>query len=49
MDREPDAGGYAAWVEALDDGATREQVFNGFTQSPEFVAICEKAGIIAFG
>ncbi|MCQ2529212.1 MAG: DUF4214 domain-containing protein [Saccharofermentans sp.] len=49
MDREPDAGGYAAWVEALDKGATREQVFNGLVKSPEFVALCEKAGIIAFG
>ncbi|MCQ2528509.1 MAG: DUF4214 domain-containing protein [Saccharofermentans sp.] len=48
MDREPDKDGYDAWVKALNDGATREQVFNGFTQSPEFVAICEKAGIIAY-
>lgn len=48
MDREPDAGGYKAWADALDGGATREQVFNGFVQSPEFVAICEKAGIIPF-
>ncbi|MCQ2529536.1 MAG: DUF4214 domain-containing protein [Saccharofermentans sp.] len=49
MDREPDAGGYAAWVDALNQGASREKVFNGFVKSPEFVGICEKAGIIAFG
>lgn len=49
MDREPDKAGYDAWVDALDKGASREQVFDGFTQSPEFVALCEKSGIIAFG
>ena len=49
MDREPDADGYAAWVKALNEGASREKVFDGFTQSPEFVALCEKSGIIAFG
>ncbi|MCQ2528215.1 MAG: DUF4214 domain-containing protein [Saccharofermentans sp.] len=49
MDREPDAAGFQAWVNAMkEDGASREQVFNGFVKSPEFVAICEKAGIIAY-
>ena len=32
-----------------DKGASREKVFDEFTQSPEFVALCEKSGIIAFG
>ncbi|MCQ2528965.1 MAG: hypothetical protein MJ108_07615 [Saccharofermentans sp.] len=32
-----------------DKGASREKVFDGFTQSPEFVALCEKSGIIPFG
>ena len=48
MNRNPDPSGFNAWVGALDSGATREQVFNGFVKSPEFVAICEKAGIIAY-
>ncbi|MCQ2529505.1 MAG: DUF4214 domain-containing protein [Saccharofermentans sp.] len=48
MDREPDPAGFNSWVKALKDGATREQVFNGFTKSPEFVNLCEQAGIIAY-
>ncbi|MCQ2529608.1 MAG: DUF4214 domain-containing protein [Saccharofermentans sp.] len=45
MDREADPAGLQAWVKALDEGATREKVFDGFTMSPEFGALCEKAGI----
>ena len=48
MDREPDPAGLQAWVKALNDGASREKVFDGFTKSPEFVNICEKAGIIPY-
>ncbi|MCQ2529460.1 MAG: DUF4214 domain-containing protein [Saccharofermentans sp.] len=48
MDREPDTAGYDAWVKALNEGASREKVFDGFTQSPEFVALCEKFGIIPY-
>ncbi|MCQ2528214.1 MAG: leucine-rich repeat protein [Saccharofermentans sp.] len=48
MDREPDPAGFNDWVKALDDGASRLQVFNGFVKSPEFVGICERFGIIAF-
>ncbi|MCQ2528738.1 MAG: DUF4214 domain-containing protein [Saccharofermentans sp.] len=48
MNREPDPSGFNAWVGALDSGATREQVFNGFVKAPEFVSICEDAGIIAY-
>ncbi|MCQ2528502.1 MAG: DUF4214 domain-containing protein [Saccharofermentans sp.] len=48
MGREPDASGFEAWVGALNDGFSREQVFDGFSKSVEFVASCEKAGIIAY-
>ncbi|MCQ2529461.1 MAG: DUF4214 domain-containing protein, partial [Saccharofermentans sp.] len=48
MDREPDAAGYKSWVDALGQGASREQVFNGFAKSPEFVSLCEKSNIIPY-
>ncbi|MCQ2528937.1 MAG: DUF4214 domain-containing protein [Saccharofermentans sp.] len=48
MDREPDSAGFEAWVSVLKDGASREKVFDGFARSSEFVALCEKAGIVAF-
>jgi len=37
LDRAPDAGGLASWVNQLDSGAmTRAEVVRGFAQSPEF-------------
>ncbi|MBO4638119.1 MAG: DUF4214 domain-containing protein, partial [Clostridiales bacterium] len=46
MNREPDQAGYDAWVAQLDAGASREEVFEGFAQSPEFARICASYGII---
>ncbi|MBO4637451.1 MAG: DUF4214 domain-containing protein, partial [Clostridiales bacterium] len=46
MDREPDQSGFDAWVAQLDGGISREEVFNGFAQSPEFARICAAYGII---
>ncbi len=45
MGRERDSNGTVYWMIALDSGATREDVFNGFASSPEFVALCQEAGI----
>ena len=36
LDREPDAQGLANWVNALNAGASRESVVNGFSESQEF-------------
>ena len=46
MDREPDQSGFDAWVAQLDSGVSREEVFEGFAQSPEFTRICASYGII---
>lgn len=49
MDREPDAAGFNAWVKALDEGAPREKVFAGFTNSVEWANICQRYGIRSGG
>ncbi|MBO4636860.1 MAG: DUF4214 domain-containing protein [Clostridiales bacterium] len=46
MGREPDQAGYDAWVSQLDSGVSREEVFDGFAQSPEFTRICASYGIV---
>ena len=46
MGREPDTDGFNAWVAQLDEGVSREVVFEGFAQSPEFTRICASYGII---
>lgn len=38
LDRDPDATGLANWLQLLSEGASREEVVEGFAQSPEFVA-----------
>lgn len=45
FDRKPDKKGIAAWLEVMDKGITREKVFQGFTKSPEFEAVCKSFGI----
>ena len=46
MGREADEAGFTAWVAQLDNGVSREEVFNGFAESPEFARICASYGII---
>ena len=46
MGREADADGFNAWVSQLRSGVSREEVFNGFSQSIEFSRICASYGII---
>ena len=46
MGREADEAGFSAWVAQLNEGVSREAVFNGFAESPEFARICASYGII---
>lgn len=40
MDREPDEGGKAGWVQKLSDGISRMGVLKGFVESKEFTKLC---------
>lgn len=46
FDRSPDASGFNYWVYMLDKGMTREAVFCGFANSPEFARVCANYGVI---
>lgn len=45
MNREPDSGGLADWVNQLENGASREHVYNGFADSVEFGQIVSSYGL----
>ena len=45
LGRTPDAVGLADWVNQLEKGTTREDIFNGFALSQEFKGLCEQYGI----
>ncbi len=45
MGREPDEVGFMNWVDSLQSGTTRDEVFAGFVNSTEFGKICKKYGI----
>lgn len=47
FDREPDTQGFANWINALENGATRAEVVNGFTGSTEWTSMCARFGINA--
>lgn len=46
--REPDSGGYTAWLDRLAQGATREEAVDGFTHSAEFANLCGEYGITPY-
>ena len=46
MGRDPDEAGYDNWTSQLNFTNTREHVMNGFLFSPEFAAMCARAGIV---
>lgn len=46
MNREPDPAGFADWVGQLNNGASRESVFQGFAGSQEWASICAEYGIL---
>ncbi len=45
MNRGSDPAGKADWVNRLENGATREDVFWGFANSQEFNSLCQQYGI----
>lgn len=45
MDRNPDLMGFHTWMNVLDDGGSRQDVFNGFANSTEWMTICGEFGI----
>ena len=47
FDRDPDTQGFANWINALENGATRSEVINGFTGSTEWTSMCARFGINA--
>ena len=46
LNRAPDADGLNNWVNALNTGSTRLDVFRGFAHSAEFTGICSSYGIV---
>ena len=44
LGRDPDSAGVQAWVEALRNGSSRDDVAAGFAYSPEFAAIMAQYG-----
>ena len=46
LGRDPDAQGLANWVDALNRGVSRQDVFYGFAHSAEFTRICSEYGIV---
>ena len=44
--RQPDAVGLEGWVDALNQGYSRERVFCGFANSTEFQILCDSYGIV---
>jgi hypothetical protein len=48
FDRQPDSAGLQQWLDAMENGASREDVLNGFIFSDEFIALCDEYDIKAF-
>jgi parallel beta-helix repeat protein len=46
--RKPDSGGLHGWLDAMQNGASREDVLNGFVYATEFAELCEEYGIKAY-
>ncbi len=45
LDREADAEGLDTWLGLMEQGLSRDYVFRGFVQSPEYTNICQSYGI----
>ena len=45
LGRDPEPAGYNYWLTRMADGASRTEVFYGFSGSAEFAGICAYAGI----
>jgi hypothetical protein len=48
FNRQPDEAGRQGWLDAMQNGATREEVLNGFIYALEFAELCEEYGILAY-
>ncbi len=48
FDREPDNSGWPYYINKLNDGVSRDNVFYGFIYSPEFQNLCNRYGIIPY-
>jgi hypothetical protein len=48
FDRQPDAAGFQGWLDAINSGASREDVLKGFIYATEFSELCDEYGIKAF-
>ncbi len=46
FDREPDEGGYNNWVNALNNGTSRNQVMAEFAKSEEWAAFCARYRVV---
>ena len=47
LGREPDAGGKQYWIDKLNGGESREEIFAGFANSVEFYNLCNSYGIVS--
>ena len=47
LGRKAEPDGFSYWVDLLNKGTSREEVFEGFANSDEFFAICQSYGIMA--
>ena len=45
LDREADAEGRSTWLGLMEQGLSRDYVFRGFVESPEYTSICQNYGI----
>ncbi len=47
LGRASDAEGKASWVELLDNGSSKEDIFTGFANSQEFYNLCSSYGVFS--
>jgi hypothetical protein len=48
FNRQPDTAGMQGWLDAIANGATKEDVLNGFIYATEFANLCDEYGIKAY-
>ena len=46
LDRAPDEQGFNYWLDKMNSGATKLEIFEGFVYSPEFCRRCVDAGFM---
>ncbi|MCQ2466697.1 MAG: DUF4214 domain-containing protein [Clostridia bacterium] len=49
LDREPDTDGFNYWINQLNNGSSRDEIFDGFANSVEWADLCLLRGILAGG